>query len=408
MNIVGYSDVWSVAPGERIRFMVSTTHPRYEASIVRVFHGDPKPGGPGRKVHPVETAVCGDYSGREQSYPLGSYGLVEPPPPVEVADGFAVSAWVFPTTPGAGEQGVVTCWREGDRRGWGLFLEQEGDLGLRIDGHVFRTGVPLRAFAWTHVRAEIKGLHVRLEQRPLVRFPLDASAVEVSVEHELAVPPAPTGLPLVLAGHSADDGPVGRFNGKLEAPCVESGGGVVASWDLAREIDGERICDASGNGHHGRLVNMPMRAVTGTRWAGSDVDWTQAPEQYAAVFFHDDDLEDAGGSRTSSLSFRMTSRAASTRPGSGRPTTKNGSRSSSGRRGGRRRPRSRCSCRRSPTWRTRTSIPRSRTRSQLRTSTSRTPCSPRTSSPWTCRCSVSTIGTGTASAAATRRASARS
>ena len=49
MNIVGYSDVWSVRPGERIRFMVSSTHARYSASIVRLFHGDPKPGGPERK-----------------------------------------------------------------------------------------------------------------------------------------------------------------------------------------------------------------------------------------------------------------------------------------------------------------------------------------------------------------------
>jgi N,N-dimethylformamidase len=293
VNIVGYSDVWSVAPGERIRFMVSTTYPRYEASIVRVFHGDPKPGGPGRKMRPVETAVGGDYVGREQPYPLGSYGLVEPPPPVEVADGFAVSAWVFPTTPDTGEQGLVTCWHEGDRRGWGLFLEQEGDLALRLDGRTFRTGVPLRASAWTYVRAEIRGALVRLEQRPLLRFPLDASAVEVAIEHEFTAAPVPADLPLVLAGHVSGSGPVGRFNGKLESPRVESGGSVVADWDLARDIEGEKICDASGNGHDGRLVNMPVRAVTGTRWTGSEVDWTQAPEQYAAVFFHDDDLEDA-------------------------------------------------------------------------------------------------------------------
>ena len=58
MNIVGYSDVWSVAPGDRIRFMVSTAHPRYEASIVRLFHGDLKAGGPGRRFLAVLTDRC--------------------------------------------------------------------------------------------------------------------------------------------------------------------------------------------------------------------------------------------------------------------------------------------------------------------------------------------------------------
>jgi N,N-dimethylformamidase len=292
VNIVGYSDVWSVAPGERIRFMVSTVHPRYDASIVRVFHGDPKPGGPGRKIRPVETPIDGSYDGREQRYPLGSYGIVDPAPPVEPRDGFTVSAWIFPTTPSAGEQGLVTCWDERERRGFGLFLEKNGDLGLRLDGETVRTGAPLRAFGWAHVRAELAGGRVRLEQSPLLRFPFDAS--RVVVEHDLpcepgVVPPAP----LVLGGHLGPDGPVGRFNGKLEAPRLESGGTVVAAWDFSCDIDGDAARDTSGKGHHGRFVNMPMRAVTGHDWNGREVNWTKAPDQYGAVFLHDDDLEDA-------------------------------------------------------------------------------------------------------------------
>jgi N,N-dimethylformamidase len=291
VNIVGYSDVWSVAPGERIRFMVSTSHPRYRASIVRLFHGEPKPGGPGRKLRAVETIVDGEYPGREQAYPLGSYGLVDPAPPVDVADGFALSAWIYATTPGAGEQGILTCWRADERRGFGLFLEDEGDLGLRLDGDSLRTGAPLRAFAWAYVRAAVAGGRVRLEQRPLLRLPQDESAVVV--EHALAREPAPTGAPLVLGGHTTSEGPVGRLNGKLESPRVEGGGVVVAEWDFSGDIGADTIADISGNGYDGRLVNMPMRAVTGHGWDGREVDWRNAAEQYGAVFFHDDDLEDA-------------------------------------------------------------------------------------------------------------------
>jgi N,N-dimethylformamidase len=292
VNIVGYSDVWSVAPGERIRFMVSTGHARYSASIVRLFHGDLKPEGPGRKVRPVETSVDGEYEGREQPYRLGSYGLVDPAPAVGVRDGFAVSAWVYPTTPRAGDQPLVTCRRDDRRRGWGLYVEEEGDVSLRLDGETFRTHAPLGASAWTFVRAAFADGCVRLEQRPLVRFPFDESAA--TTEQAVDGAPEPVAAPLVLGGHSGAAGPVGRFNGKLEAPRLETGGRVVGEWDFAQDIGGDEIRDVSGNGHHGRLVNMPMRAVTGRRWTGDEVDWRRVPEQYAAVFFHEDDLEDAG------------------------------------------------------------------------------------------------------------------
>jgi N,N-dimethylformamidase len=45
---------------------------------------------------------------------------------------------------------------------------------------------------------------------------------------------------------------------------------------------------------HGRIVNLPARAMTGHNWTGEVMDWTQAPEQYGAIHFHDDDLVDAG------------------------------------------------------------------------------------------------------------------
>jgi N,N-dimethylformamidase len=289
VNIVGYSDVWSVRPGERIRFMVSSRHARYTASIVRLFHGDPKPGGPGLKFEPVATNVDGEYDGREQSYPLGSYGLVEPAP--AVGPELAVSAWVYPTTPGTGAQALVTERREDESAGWGLYLEAEGDVALRIDGRTFRTTSPLRALAWTFVRAELSNGVVRLLQRPLVQLPFDASAA--SAEHPFDGT-ATSAAPLVLGGHVVGGRPTGCFNGKLEAARVESEGRVVAEWDFSRDIGGDAIRDVSGNGHDGRLVNMPMRAVTGSRWTGEEVDWRRAPEQWAAVFFHDDDLEDAG------------------------------------------------------------------------------------------------------------------
>ena len=121
VRIVGYSDVWSVAPGERIQFMVSTVHASFDASIVRLYHGDPKPGGPGLKVVPVETTVDGTYDGREQPYPLGSFGIVEHAPDLDPDGPFTVSAWIYPTTPANGFQGLVTKRSESADLGWVSF-----------------------------------------------------------------------------------------------------------------------------------------------------------------------------------------------------------------------------------------------------------------------------------------------
>jgi hypothetical protein len=45
---------------------------------------------------------------------------------------------------------------------------------------------------------------------------------------------------------------------------------------------------------HGELVNLPARGMKGARWTGEEMCWRHAPEHYAAIHFHDDDLADAG------------------------------------------------------------------------------------------------------------------
>ena len=109
-----------------------------------------------------------------------------------------------------------------------------------------------------------------------------------------------------------------HFNGKLEAPALArralgraeilalAGGSfpkglrpkglreeVVGSWDFSHQTSSETIIDVGPNDLHGRLVNLPTRAVTGHRWMGEAMDWTRAPDQYGAIHFHDDDIVDA-------------------------------------------------------------------------------------------------------------------
>ena len=114
MGIVGYADRMSVAPGETIRFMVSSELPTYRAEIVRLIHGDANPNGPGIKEELVEAPANGDYPGRRQELPLGSYVTVPD------AASRCGSAGASRSRPGSRRRGPGSSagWASRARRAW--------------------------------------------------------------------------------------------------------------------------------------------------------------------------------------------------------------------------------------------------------------------------------------------------
>jgi N,N-dimethylformamidase len=86
---------------------------------------------------------------------------------------------------------------------------------------------------------------------------------------------------------------VAHYNGKIEAPrLLAADGSVLASWELGGDFAADQVEDVSG-GLHGRCINLPMRAATGRKWRGRTTNPSLAPHEYSAIWFHDDDLEDA-------------------------------------------------------------------------------------------------------------------
>ena len=49
---------------------------------------------------------------------------------------------------------------------------------------------------------------------------------------------------------------------------------LIAAWDFAKGVPGEQVIDVSGNGHHGRTVNLPVRGMTGFNWTGEKIRWS--------------------------------------------------------------------------------------------------------------------------------------
>ncbi len=341
-GIVGYADRLSVQPGETIRFMVSSEEPEYRADVVRLIHGDANPNGPGFKETLIETPVSGDYAGRRQELPFGSFVLVPDAPALRLRGSFTVTAWIAPTTPGMsfGEraaQGIVTKWSDDAEGGYGVFIDAEGRLALRLGGEDGATETlhaepPLRAWrsaipgaarprphgvrtSWYFAAVSYDAATGRVVfvQRPRTGFPGDAT--RATVERTAAVRAVgPNDLPLLIAAHWTHTGgrrsAAGHYNGKIDNPriydralraaeidAIEQGGGpgdALADWDFSADVESETVRDRSPRELHGRTVNAPTRAVTGHTWNATVMDFKHARDQYGAIYFHDDDLVDAG------------------------------------------------------------------------------------------------------------------
>ncbi len=304
MDIVGYSDRWSVSPGDTIRFMVSAQVDAYEAALVRLIHGDPNPAGPGFKEEEIPSRVDGVYPGRVQPLHNGSYVRVADHPLLRQSGDFYVEAHIFPTTPGGQPQGLITKWDATRDEGYALVLDEHGALSLWLGAgtdHVVRlsTERALHAFTWYVVSAGYDAATgmVTLRQTPVTSWPLDESPAAVKVAS--SVVPSSSSVPLIMAGwcvsHDGDQTIVGgHFNGKIDSPRLLHGSTLTAAWDFSQDIMSAHVRDTSPHALHGETVNMPMRGVTGWNYSGREVDFRLAPAEYGAIFFHDDDLEDAG------------------------------------------------------------------------------------------------------------------
>ena len=316
-QIIGYSNQISVEPGQRVQFMVSCTSAQYRADVVRLIHGDPHSEGPGRKEELIDTPVNENYQGRKQEIRTGSYVIIDASLPGDLSS-LTIQAWIHPTLPDQGDQGLLTKWDAATRTGFGLFIGSEGDLVFRIgdgNGTVQQLGskVPLQPRQWYFVAAVLDGPsgHMRLHQDAVA--PWAAPESSIVVEKTIAnLSAAPASRALLMAATWDGSRVVNHYDGKIDGPrifnralvaeeidllrrgrCQDVSEATIASWDFSLDISSAKVSDTGLHQLHGRTVNCPARAVTGHNWTGKESNWTHCPEQYGSIHFHRDDLEDA-------------------------------------------------------------------------------------------------------------------
>ncbi|MCU1492876.1 MAG: hypothetical protein JWO62_640 [Acidimicrobiaceae bacterium] len=337
-SVIAYCDRMTYRQGDVVE-VKAAGRGAVEVDLVRLNHPPDDPNWPVPLVTPVaEVPPVRVTVGPEPVY-CGSYLVVEGLAALPGARAVTGLVYLQPTLLGCGHpQGVLSTLAEDGTAGFVVVIDETGRPTLtwgRGSGApgVLSSPVALVEGYW-HVLAisldEESGV-VALAHRPLRQMPGELgrwSGAEEGAGVSLAGEPTLLVGAAKLPGRAPADRLPGApsvgtsFNGKLERPVLLSTSagiadlaglepatvpadatGVLGAWDFSLNQKSALVTDVSGNGHQGVLVNMPARAVTGVSWDASVHDWTRAPEQYAAVHFHDDDLDDARWPVTASISL---------------------------------------------------------------------------------------------------------
>jgi len=285
LPITGYVDRWSVRPGEEINFMIGVRGGgRYRARIARVICGDPNPQGPGYREIPVSWALEGEHDGEEQLVAKAP-GSIFPCSIWAPANGPIVfAATIWPTLIAADRQAVLS-WRGGDAAltlGIGAKESSAGSPRPRASSMSTSASPSPSAPGTISPACSIQPLGrcnwLRRRARP---GSIAASAPRKRPAKSVRLSGA--GAAAVAAEHSGDGAHL-HFNGKIERPRIVAGvGGIVCGardathrrrdtqrdhhcrWDLSIGIPTDMAADIGPAKAHGRCVNLPTRAMTGSR-----------------------------------------------------------------------------------------------------------------------------------------------
>lgn len=309
LKLAAYADRLSVRPGETIRFHVSNAAGAEVATrLARVISADPNPAGQGVREEAVEGDVGLLARPKAEEVHKGSYAVVDGKGRLAGLTSFTLAATIMPTH--------VKPW------GRTLFAMLGHKYGARIAFGVDHRGRPMAAVAGSYSLRSPAVLELRHWHRLWLSYDATAGRVEIGAHRlecgvavgkpTLAWSKQPGTGPLdgtaLLIGAAAEGRDPFRFSGRIERPMIfdralsadeveaayrnEAVGGRIAEWDFARGHDTDRVTDIGPHGLHGRLVNCPVRAVTGSNWTGEEMCFRHAPEQYGAIHFHDDDIDD--------------------------------------------------------------------------------------------------------------------
>lgn len=332
LRLRGYNSHPNVAPGESLTFHLAHADDNpVDTRLLRMYNGNLNPAGPGKRTVHIPSELDQRLDIEDQFTQSGGFVRIPDPDGKLVgADSFTVHFYIWPTLPSLGRQGLMSRWDDRTATGWAVVLEPEGLTVLLGDGagNTARvcTGMPLLREVWYSVvvTVDVAARRVTVSQQSVINstnsifglvVPFDGSARTTGT----AAVPGDSGTDALLGGlglrsifaprHRVTAG----FNGKIDAPrfwaralnsaeIADCHAGryasePVAAWRLGEDTSvagpglGDRVEEPVG-GLVGECVNQPDRGMTGWNWSGQEYNFVHAPQEYGAIWFHSDSLDD--------------------------------------------------------------------------------------------------------------------
>ena len=328
LGLEGYSDKLSVKLADSVKLMVGGPTNEANLDIVRLIHGDENPAGPGYKAKSVDWSYPKTLKIEQQSINYGSFIEIPHDDSLNPSSNFTIAMWFHPTLTPTGWHSLAAKWGV-DEFSYGLFYA--GDRFVTaVLSHDGKTGEWLTARETAHTDCwhfvaltydSITGqasLYQRVGESSSQTETRSSSGELSKTTKQLrkgVVFPVTAPLYFGALPDSREEGKHwAHFTGKIGHPVLFStslsekditklsrqrdlpmSSDLLGCWDLSVGVDTSCVTDVSRNSNHGRVVNMADRAVTGPFWSGMPSRlYTDAPRDYNAVYFHEDDLEDAG------------------------------------------------------------------------------------------------------------------
>ncbi len=281
--LLGYADCLSARPGETVAFKVSSyENTPVSAQLVRSISADPNPAGQGIVEEDASQFFKPlTFASTVQHFFPGSYAIASKQITASAKAKLVLVATVFPSMIGGQRQTILSIGQ------FDLHLDAMGAAAIQAGERVITTSIPLKKRNWHRIVVTVEASRITIEQSTLGRVKTNGRTVCQPCDNELAV----SGFP-VVAARLCDGLASQHFNGKIEAPAIIVDDQTVAKWDFSRDITS--TTGVATVGPDLSLINFPARAMTGSRWDGSEMNWNHKPAHYTAIHFHEDDIYDFG------------------------------------------------------------------------------------------------------------------
>ncbi|MFL2886420.1 MAG: N,N-dimethylformamidase beta subunit family domain-containing protein [Candidatus Pelagibacter sp.] len=280
--LLGYSDKLSVRQGETVSFKVSSTSKKlFKAFLKRSISADPNPKGIGIiEKDASKFFKTSSYQSRVQTFNPGSYAITKNSVKILIKKNLTFSVIIFPTLSSTKEQIILAL------DNLEIYINSNGSSAVRVGDNSISIKEPLILRSWYKIEVKISlNGKVFISQKNL-KNKNEKEKISIGKLSLKKVISGKISLAAVVSKIMAYN----HFNGKIESPKINVDGKKVGEWDLSKNTSSTTV--ESINGPKLILKNFPTRAVTGSKWDSSEMNWQHKPDHYAAIHFHEDDIYD--------------------------------------------------------------------------------------------------------------------